>query len=195
MDVVVLRTERCELSPPTDADVDAIFEACQDPAIQRYTTVPSPYLREHAEQFIPRVERHWAEGREATWGIRHDGRLAGMIGLYRREPDAAELGFWMAPWARRQHLLTEAATAVVDFGFESAGMSLVRIEWRAVVGNTGSARTARALGFRYEGTLRQALAGPLQRDDAWIAGLLPGDDRTPVAWPVLDRGLPPIPTP
>ena len=66
-----------------------------------HTTVPTPYLREHAEQFIPRVQRHWAEGREATWGIRHDGRLAGMIGLYRREPDAAELGFWMAPWARR----------------------------------------------------------------------------------------------
>ena len=45
MDVVVLCTERCELSPPTDADVDEIFEACQDPAIQRYTTVPTPCLR------------------------------------------------------------------------------------------------------------------------------------------------------
>lgn len=74
-------------------------------------------------------------------------------------------------------------------------MSLSRIEWRAVVGNTGSARVARALGFRYEGMLRQALAGPSHRDDAWIAGLLPGDDRTPVAWPVLDGGLPPLVTP
>jgi len=195
MDVVVLRTERCELSPPTDADVDEIFEACQDPAIQRYTTVPTPYLREHAEQFIPRVERHWAEGKEATWGIGHDGRLAGMIGLYRREPETAELGFWMAPWARRRHLLTEAGSAVVDFGFEPAGMSLARIEWRAVVGNTGSARVARALGFRYEGLLRRALASPSHRDDAWIAGLLPDDDRRPVAWPVLDGGLPPLATP
>ena len=58
-----------------------------------------------------------------------------------------------------------------------------------------TARVARALGFRYEGMLRQALAGPSHRDDAWIAGLLPGDDRSPVAWPVLDGGLPPLVTP
>ena len=45
---VVLRTERLTLSVPTEADVDAIFEACQDAEIRRYTTVPSPYERQHA---------------------------------------------------------------------------------------------------------------------------------------------------
>ncbi|MGW5696666.1 helix-turn-helix domain-containing protein, partial [Streptomyces asiaticus] len=30
------------------ADTDAVFAACQDPDIQRWTSVPSPYERAHA---------------------------------------------------------------------------------------------------------------------------------------------------
>ncbi|CAB4928424.1 unannotated protein [freshwater metagenome] len=33
-------------------DVDAVFAACQDPEIPRFTSVPSRYLREHAESFV-----------------------------------------------------------------------------------------------------------------------------------------------
>jgi len=33
-------------------DVDAVFAACQDPEIPRFTTVPSPYLWEHVESFV-----------------------------------------------------------------------------------------------------------------------------------------------
>ncbi|WP_354003095.1 hypothetical protein [Microbacterium elymi] len=53
------------------------------------------------------------------------------------------------------------------------------------MGNVPSARTARGLGFRYEGMLRQGLSDVRGRHDGWIAALLSGDDRTPVDWPVL----------
>ena len=71
-------------------------------------------------------------------------------------------------------------------GLQRAGAALQRIEWRAVVGNVASARVARSLGFRYEGVLRSALSNSRGRDDGWIAGLLPGDDRMPQPWPVLE---------
>jgi RimJ/RimL family protein N-acetyltransferase len=77
----------------------------------------------------------------------------------------------------------EAARAVVDYAFDV--LKLARLTWRAVVGNVPSARTARGLGFRYEGLLRQGLTGPRGREDGWIAGLLASDDHTPVEWPVL----------
>lgn len=35
-----------------DDDADWIFDACQDAEIQRWTLVPRPYLREHAESFV-----------------------------------------------------------------------------------------------------------------------------------------------
>lgn len=186
MEPEVLQTARTVLSMPRDRDVDAIHAACQDADVQRFTTVPSPYLRENAETFVDQVARRWDEGVEATWAIRLDDALAGMIGLYLRANDTAELGFWMTREHRGRGLLTEAARAVVGWGFAPDALAAARIEWRAVVGNLASARAARSLGFRYEGTLRHALANSFGRDDAWIAGLLPDDDRTPQPWPVLD---------
>lgn len=194
MQPVILRTERLVLSAPTASDVDAIYAACQDSEIQRFTTVPSPYDRRHAEGFIPLSAKRWATGIEATWAIRESGTLAGIIGLHRLGAGGTgEIGYWMAPAFRGRGLLTEAARAVLDWGFGTGvgtydldGPDLARIEWRAVVGNTASARVARALGFRYEGTLRQALSNSFGRDDAWVAGLLRTDDRMPHPWPVLD---------
>ncbi|QEW00689.1 GNAT family N-acetyltransferase [Microbacterium caowuchunii] len=189
MDPVTLRTARLELSPPTRDDIDAIHDACQDADIQRYTTVPSPYTRDDAESFIDRVAEQWQEGVHLTWGIHQDGLLVGTVGLYRMDragTGAAEIGYWVAPGARGHGVLSEAANAVLDWGFSAAGPDLARVEWRAVVGNVASARGARSVGFRYEGTLRQAIRnGSGVRSDAWIGGILPADPRTPVRWPVL----------
>ena len=190
MQPVTLRTERLVLSPPAEGDIDAIFDACQDPEIQRYTTVPSPYHRDDAVGFVKKTAGWWDEGAEATWALHHADGLAGVVGLHRlgRQSGAGEIGYWMTPAFRGQGLLTEAARAVIDWGFSPDGLALARIEWRAVVGNVGSTRTARALGFRYEGRLRGALLHSSGvRDDGWIAGLLAGDDRTPQPWPVLDE--------
>lgn len=184
MDPVALRTERLLLSMPVATDVDAIAEACQDAAIQRFTTVPSPYARSDAEEFVRLVAGWWAEGTQTVWAIREDGALAGMIGLHQISEGAAEIGYWAVAERRGRGLLGEAVRAVVDFGFGDLG--LVRLSWRAVAGNVGSARLARSAGFRYEGTLRQAGLHGGHRDDMWIGGLLPSDDRTPVDWPVLD---------
>lgn len=186
MEPVTLHTERLELSLPVESDVDAIFEACQDPTLQQYVPVPSPYLRTHAEEFIPRSAKNWADGVEQTWALRDGETLAGMIGMYRVADGAGELGYWMSPGARGRGLLTEAARAVVDWSFSADGLGLKRIEWRAVVGNVPSARAARTLGFRYEGLLRQGLVTRGTREDGWIAALLPDDDRTPQPWPVLE---------
>ncbi|MCT9818822.1 GNAT family N-acetyltransferase [Microbacterium sp. W1N] len=188
MEPVTLHTARLELSPPAEADIDAIYDACQDPLIQRYTTVPSPYAREHAEGFIAKTRDWWESGSEATWAIQHEGELAGMVGLHRMSAGAgsAEIGYWMTPAFRRGGYLTEACRAVVDFGFSPDGLDLVRISWRAVAGNEGSARLARRIGFRFEGAQRQALVnGAGVRDDGWMAGLLRTDDREPQPWPVL----------
>ncbi|GAA1984412.1 GNAT family protein [Microbacterium pumilum] len=187
MEPAELRTARAVLSAPNETDVDAIFEACQDPAIQRYVALPSPYERKHAEGFIPIVAQHWAKESEYTWAVRADDDLAGVIALLADGDGAAEIGYWMVPRARGRGLLTEAARAVIDWGFSPDGGKLERIEWRSVAGNIPSARTARALGFRYEGLLRRAQVGNRGREDGWIAGLLATDDRMPQVWPVLER--------
>ena len=186
MEPVTLRTARLELTLPREDDVDPIYEACQDADIQRYTPMPIPYERKHAAAFVERIPRDWETGQHLTWVIREDDHLVGTIGFYRVDGrGAAEIGYWMAPWARGGGRLREASEAVIDWGFSPDGLGLERIEWRAVVGNVGSARLARTLGFRYEGLLRKALTGAHGRDDGWIAGLLASDQRSPQLWPVL----------
>ena len=185
MEPVTLRTPRLELSIPTDFDVDAITIAAQDPEVPRWTTLPSPYERSHAEDFVDRAGEWWHTGTELTWAIRTGGSWIGMMGLHGAQPGgAAEIGFWMAASARGHGYVTEAARAVIDFGFAEP-LGLARIQWRAVVGNLASARTARSLGFRYEGLLRQGLSDVRGRHDGWIAALLPTDDRAPQTWPIL----------
>ncbi|WP_285135632.1 GNAT family N-acetyltransferase [Microbacterium sp. lyk4-40-TSB-66] len=186
MEPETLCTARLELSPPQAADAAVIHAECQDAAIQRFTTVPSPYLPADADEFVALTHRWWAEGSEATWAIRVDGALRGMIGLARLHSGGPELGYWISSGVRRQGFASEAARAVIDWGFAAERPAVERIEWRAVVGNVGSARVARSLGFRYEGLLRQAHSNALGRADLWIGGLLRGDDRTPVSWPTLD---------
>lgn len=188
MDAVILTTERLELRAPAASDVEAITDACQDPEIPRWTTVPSPYTREDAEAFVELVAGWWANGSQAVWGVYADGELAGVVGLHHITEAVGgahtELGYWMAAHARGRGYLVEAARAVVDWAFTERGVA--RLSWRAVVGNIPSARAARALGFRYEGMQRQVLTSPRGRDDGWVAGLLPSDDRMPVVWPILD---------
>ncbi|MGI6877861.1 GNAT family N-acetyltransferase [Microbacterium sp. gxy059] len=182
---VVLRTPRLILSPPVEGDVDAIFAACQDPAIQHYTTVPSPYAREDAEGFVRIVAASWRDDSEYVWALRAGGQLVGMVGLHRIQGGAAELGYWTAPDGRGRGYITEAARAVIEFAF--GPMRLERLEWHAVVGNVGSARVAQKLGFRLEGVRRAGLpghgiGGAEGRVDGWIAGLLADDPRREVDW-------------
>jgi len=184
---VTLRTARLVLSAPTDDDIDPITDGAQDPEVPRWTTLPSPYARADAEEFIAKALEWWDAETELTWAIRADDRWVGMIGLHRLERgESAEIGYWMAAPARGRGYLTEAARAVIDFAFDPQGLELKRVAWRAVVGNVASARAARTLGFRYEGLARQGLSGPRGRDDGWMAGLLVTDDRMPQHWPVLE---------
>lgn len=191
MDAVRLQTERLVLAAPTEADVDAITAACQDPEIPRWTTVPSPYTRDDAAAYVHVTGQWWADGSQAVWSVHAGDALVGAIGLHHitlhQSGGQAELGYWVAASARGQGYLVEAARAVIDWGFGELG--LARLTWRAIVGNVPSARAARALGFRYEGLQRQLLTGPRGRDDGWVAGLLPSDDRVPADWPVLSSAV------
>jgi RimJ/RimL family protein N-acetyltransferase len=176
------------LSRPTVADIDTIIECCQEPSIGRWTTIPVPYRREHAEQFIYEiVAGGWAADRP-TWALREaaDGPVAGMVGLGAVGTDHASgmIGFWMVPRLRGRGLMTQAVGLACDFGFRRDRLGLARIEWRAMVGNHASAAVARRAGFRYEGLLRRGGPQRGERHDVWVAGRLATDSPGPAdGWP------------
>lgn len=145
----VLESARLRLEVPRAADTSAIVEACHDPLIERFTTVPTPYTTADAQFFLTQlVDRGWQTGREYTWGLREPGssELVGMISVRHAHRD---LGFWSAPAIRGRGLMTEAVRLVADWAFDEG---LPDVLWEGYVGNTGSAGVARRAGFRYTGT-------------------------------------------
>ncbi|MFI0908606.1 GNAT family N-acetyltransferase [Streptomyces sioyaensis] len=181
MKPVTLATERLVLRPFDASDAPAVYAACQEPDIPRWTTVPSPYRREHAEQFAGTVvPEGWRHDTAYHFAVvtRAEGALVGAMGLVRldrlRTPERqAELGYWTAKEQRGRGYTVEAARAVLRWAFCDLGVE--RMEWLAEAGNEGSRAVARRLGFRMEGTLRAKLPREGTRRDVWIGSLLPSD--------------------
>ncbi|GAB2630369.1 GNAT family N-acetyltransferase [Streptomyces capparidis] len=181
MEPVTLTTERLLLRPFTPQDAPAVLAACQDPEIQRWTRVPSPYTREHAEGFVGDLSpRGWREGTLFNFGsfTLDTGELVSSVGLVRldllnTEERMAEIGYWTAGEQRGRGYTAEAVRAVARWAFTVLGVE--RLEWLAEVGNTASRHVAEAAGFVVEGTLRSRLAHSGTRRDAWVGALLPSD--------------------
>lgn len=59
------------LRSPDARGIEAIAALCQDPAIQEFTTVPSPDGRAEGEAFVEQVvPAGWASRTSLTWGVR-----------------------------------------------------------------------------------------------------------------------------
>jgi len=175
MEPVTLTTDRLLLRTVGAQDTDAVYDAVQDPDIQRWTTIPSPYLREHAVGYTNQlVPEGWADGSMFTFGVfLPSGELVAMLGLTMRSLGVAEIGYWTAKEHRGNGYIKEAAIAASRWAFTH--VSIDRVEWRAEVGNTGSRAVAERVGFIMEGTLRSAINNKGVRRDCWVASLLPSD--------------------
>jgi RimJ/RimL family protein N-acetyltransferase len=161
-------------------DLDGLLQACQDPEIQRWTPVPSPYRPEHAELFLDACALRWVQGL-ATFAIldTHERALLGSIGFVGLpEEGAVEIGYWVAPPARGRGVATAATRLICDWAFDS--LQFERVEWQCYVGNDGSRRVAQRCGFTFEGTLRARGYQRGEYRDIWIAGLLRHDRRPDV---------------
>lgn len=180
-----LTGDQVVLNEPNAGDIDTVFAICQDPEILRWVPLPDPYDRRAAEYFVDTyVPEGSATGKHMVWAIRTgaDAPLRGVVELTSASDSTADIGYWLAPAARGRGLMTRSIALVLDHAFTSIG--LARVQWLTVVGNDRSARVARALGFRFEGTARSSIVFRGERRDAWRAGILATDDRMPQSgWP------------
>ena len=147
-----LQTARLHLRPFRMSDVDDVFANASDPEWGRYIQVPAPYTPRDAEEFVARVVLTDPKD-NLRWALVHEGRVAGNVDFAPGPAGVAELGFALARPLWGQGLITEAAGAVLAYGFESLG--LVRIFGYAVSANAASLRVMEKLGMKREGVLRR----------------------------------------
>lgn len=172
------------LRPATVDDVPAILRICQDPEIQRWTRIPSPYRKQHAHAFvslsIAGVEEETDAHLLAVDAVTDD--VMGAVGLSLSPADlAGEVGYWVAAGARGRGVATRGTRLLCRFGLEQLCLGYIGLE--AATDNRASNAVARHLGFTHEGTRRSAMiAGPAgdpaaPRCDCNVWGLRPGELR------------------
>ena len=165
-----IRTERLLLRPHRLEDVDDIFEFARDPEWGRYLSVPKPYFREHAVEF---VEDRIRTSREVwpVWAMVLEGRVVGGIGIdIDAQDERGALGYSLARKHWGRGLTVEAARAVVDWGFRERG--LAKVYAYADARNAQSLRVMEKLGMTREGTLRSHRTLRGERVDDVYYGLL-----------------------
>jgi ribosomal-protein-serine acetyltransferase len=106
--------------------------------------------------YILRMQGQAKTGLGLTFGLWWKDRLIGVAGFtwIARAHRGAAIGYWLDQQAEGRGHMTAAVSALLRHGFRELGLN--RIEIRAGVRNRRSRAIPRRLGFRHEGTLRQA---------------------------------------
>ena len=144
-----METPRLALRRFREGDLDSVFILVSDLAVAKWTArIPHPYERNMAEEWFRAGERLWDEGRSLTLAVtlRDGGTVIGAASLeIEDEAGRAELGYYLGRpyWGRG--FMTEAAGAILTYGFETLGLSTVHAD--AFTENDASARVLKKLGF------------------------------------------------
>lgn len=158
-----LETDRLLLRAVTDADADAVFAACSNPNLTRFTLFETHQSPDDTLGFVRHYARQsYAEGVPDPFAIvlKDDpaGRMVGAAGAHwaSRAHFVMELGYWIAESHWGRGFTAEAGRAVVGYVFDQFP-PVRRVQARAFVGNPASARVLDKIGFRFEGTHRAAV--------------------------------------
>jgi [ribosomal protein S5]-alanine N-acetyltransferase len=147
-----LETDRLLLRPMQASDAPAIAAKINNFEISKnLARVPYPYNLADAEAFLS-----WAEGLDERSQFRIIAlkqvpkNLIGIISFdFVEDTQSAELGYWMVKEQWGKGLMTEAAKAMVQLAFESAGLSTLSSCY--FVENPASGNVLEKAGFEAAG--------------------------------------------
>jgi ribosomal-protein-alanine N-acetyltransferase len=152
-----LHTARLHLSPLADSDLDALHALWNLPLVRRFLWDDQPITHEDVAAIIQRsLALNAAEG-TGLWAIRWredaadvpSPALVGCVGYwYFHEPPQLELNYSLDPACWGFGVATEAATALIAYGFEALQLTEVRASTDAA--NVASIRVLERLGLRYD---------------------------------------------
>jgi len=152
-----LQTPHLLLRSIEHGDIPAIVRLAGAREIAATTiSIPHPYTEADAQSFLAHADDGFRAGRSVTFGVTISpcGELCGAVGLaIVPAQERAELGYWIGVPYWGQGFATEAASAVMVFGFET--LRLHRIYASHFAGNTASQRVLEKMGMRHEGLSRQ----------------------------------------
>ncbi|MRH43469.1 GNAT family N-acetyltransferase [Aquibacillus halophilus] len=173
----VLTTNRLLLREITDEDAKDVFTCFSNNKVTRFYGQESLENIEQAKNIVEFFANSYKEKRGLRWGIELKGSkgLIGTIGFNAWVPKhkRAEIGYEINPNYWRKGYASEAATAVISFGFEN--IDLTRIGAVVFMKNESSTNLLTKLGFQQEGILRDYMYQNGRANDTYIYSMLKRD--------------------
>lgn len=152
-----LTTERLILRSLDTDDIPAIYRHFSDPQVVRFLMDPLESMEDAAEVFKQLVGM-FIKGKGIYWALtlKNSCELVGICSFERFGPGRrGEVGFDLAPDWWGLGLMTEALTAVVDYGFNTLGLNeIIAI---TAPGNRRALRLLKRLGFKNLGVKKGEL--------------------------------------
>lgn len=150
-----LETERLILSQLEEKDIPFIVEFLKHRIYSDLTSnIPYPYTENDAKFWLKISKEAFENKTGYTFGIRNKKEeLIGAIGLHDRDDDKAELGYWIGIPYWNKGYFTEAARAIVDFGFKE--LELNKIYATHFLHNPASGKIMEKIGMEQEAVLKQ----------------------------------------
>ena len=166
-EVPTIQSGSFTLRPVSEADIEAIYESCQDPLIPLFTTVPGNYTRDLAEGFVRTKTPQLFEERKAIhWifivkkVISPDAQLVngetfiGPFSIHAIEENnhVGEVGYWLNKDVRGHGFAAIATRMITAYAFETFGFR--RLSAIVDHDNEASKKTLLNAGYRHEGLMK-----------------------------------------
>jgi ribosomal-protein-alanine N-acetyltransferase len=159
---IILLTPRLFLSPFTPADKDAVFEYASNPKVAATVTWHAHETTADSLAFIEFISSKInldSERPFVAWAIRdplQQNSAIGSMSFSQFSSIAGQIDYALAETYWGRGIMTEAATAVRDFSFQTYP-KLVRLQATCLVENTGSRKVMEKIGMRFEGIARAGM--------------------------------------
>ena len=159
--------------PRFAADWARAFE--DDPQLAVDWGIDETVTHELAEKWLTDHAGLWEKGEGRHLAVVDGDDFLGGVNFHSIRPDhrRAEVGFWLAPWARGRGIGSGAVRAACDWAF--GNWDLNRIEMTTLPDNEVSQALARKIGFTREGLLRQRNFERGKYVDIVMLGVLRGE--------------------
>jgi RimJ/RimL family protein N-acetyltransferase len=157
--MVRIETKRLILREYNDGDLEQVHSYCCDPEVTAFM-IWGPNSKEQTQDFLTTAQWHAANEHprkvfELAVVLKETGIVVGGIGMRLRTERKrdADIGYCYSRAVWGQGVGTEAANAMLKFGFETLGLH--RIWATCAIENKGSSGIMRKIGMTQEARYRQ----------------------------------------
>jgi len=166
-EVPTIRHGQFTLRPLSEADIDAIYQSCQDPLIPHFTTVPADYTMELAQGFVrEKAPQGFAEHKAIPWvltinkdvspaALKVNGEtFLGVFSIHGIEEDnhIGEIGYWLNKDVRGHGYGSIGCQMITNYAFETLGFR--RLAGLVDSDNEASKKLLLGAGYAHEGLMK-----------------------------------------